>query len=269
MLRFRRKRVIKVREEVPRGVVRPTQTVARPVVTPTQARLILLAAVLIAVAWSAWWLYRSPWLTVQDVTVTGTANLSESEVRRAAGIDGRSSFGLDLRAAQERVKGLPGVRDAHVRLESRSHVSIAVEERIPWGSWQIGDVLTPIDTDGYVLDHPAPEGSPVIFEADPKGVINPGDRLDPGAVEVAARLAREAEKTLGMTVGRFIYRDDLGLVVVFVGGERGPIWATFGDSRDYEYKVASLYVLIEQAKEEDLGLKTVDLRFGDRLSFHN
>jgi hypothetical protein len=47
-----------------------------------------------------------------------------------------------------------------------------------------------------------------------------------------------------------------------------PVWAVFGDSRDYDYKVAALYVLLEQAERDGRSLNTVDLRFGDRLSFN-
>ena len=42
---------------------------------------------------------------------------------------------------------------------------------------------------------------------------------------------------------------------------------TFGDGRDYDYKVATLFVLFQRAKQDELALNVVDLRFGDRLSF--
>ena len=66
------------------------------------------------------------------------------------------------------------------------------------------------------------------------------------------------------------YRQAAGLTVVLSGGDvdGALIWATFGDSRDYDYKVAALYVLIEQAREADVKLTAVDLRFGSRLSFN-
>jgi hypothetical protein len=50
--------------------------------------------------------------------------------------------------------------------------------------------------------------------------------------------------------------------------EGKAVWVTFGDSRDYDYKIAALYNLLEQAKEQHLALNAVDLRFGDRLSFN-
>ena len=35
-----------------------------------------------------------------------------------------------------------------------------------------------------------------------------------------------------------------------------------------DYKVAALYTLLERAKQEEWKLSSVDLRFGDRLSFN-
>jgi hypothetical protein len=110
----------------------------------------------------------------------------------------------------------------------------------------------------------------VIVEVDPQGVLRPGDRLDAGAVELAARLLAESDTAFGRRVLGLFYRRSAGLTVVFSAQdiEGKPLWVTFGDSRDYEYKVATLYVLLEQARERQLPLNAVDLRFGERLSFN-
>jgi len=110
----------------------------------------------------------------------------------------------------------------------------------------------------------------VIIEVNPKRVLNAGDRIDPGAVELGARLVRESDAAFGRSVMALVYRQNAGLTAVLSGSDIDdhPLWVTFGDSRDYEYKVAALYVLIEQASEQDLTLNAVDLRFGDRLSFN-
>ncbi|MEX0750692.1 MAG: hypothetical protein WD359_07765, partial [Dehalococcoidia bacterium] len=101
-------------------------------------------------------------------------------------------------------------------------------------------------------------------------VLNKGDRIDRGAIQLAARIVDEAETAFGRRVLVLAYRQESGLTVALsstdINGK--PVWVTFGDSRDYDYKIASLYVLLEQAKERDLALNAVDLRFGDRLSFN-
>ena len=188
-----------------------------------------------------------------------------------AGLLDDSTFGLDLVGAEQRVEALPEVRDATVVKTDWNSVRITVEERVVWGSWQMNGVNVPIDIDGYVLDGPpAPEGSPVIVEVEPQRAIKAGDRLDAGAITLADRLLRESDTAFGRPVQALLYRQSAGLTVILgapdVDGT--ALWVTFGDSRDYDYKVAALYVLIQQARDADVALNVVDLRFGDRLSFN-
>jgi cell division protein FtsQ len=268
----RGKRVVKQqREEAPRGVLREEERAPRPWITPMQARFVVLAAVVSVFAAVGWWAYHSPYLTITDVTVGGATGIPADDVRQAAGIEGDSTFGLDLGAAEARIEAMPKVRNATVTKESWNSVRIVIEERVPWGSWQINGVNVPVDLDGYVLDGaPAPEGSPLIVEVEPKRALQPGDRLDAGAITLADRLLRESDEAFGRHVQALVYRQSAGLTVVLgapdVDGK--ALWVTFGDSRDYEYKVAALFVLMQQAQEQDLALNIVDLRFGDRLSFN-
>jgi hypothetical protein len=255
----------------PLGAKRRRAQPSAPVITPGQARLTMLALLLGALFAAAWWLYQSPYMTVHDVSVTGTSRFSEQEVRSVAAIDGHSAFRVDVRAAEARLEALPGVRAARIEKHGWTGATIAIEERSPWGSWQVNGVDVPIDIDGYVLDGmAAPDGAPVIVEVDPRRAMTAGDRMDPGAIQLAARLVEESERTFGRRVVALAYRQAAGLTVVLSGADvdGAAIWATFGDSRDYDYKVAALYVLIEQAREADVKLTAVDLRFGSRLSFN-
>lgn len=265
----RMKRVVKAKNPGPQGVLRREPPQPRIVITRTQARIAAATLMLAIVAMSAWWVYRSPWLTVEKVTVEGTIRLTPEQVRAAADLDGRSGLGLDVAGAQARVAALPNVRSATVTQRGWNSVGIQVVERVPWGSWQVNGVKVPIDVDGYVLDQPAPEGSPVIVEVDPQRVINTGDRLDSGAVDLAARLVKDADTAFGRNVIGLAWRQSAGVTAVLSGStvDDPPLWVTFGDSRDYDYKVAALYVLIEQARQSELAVRAVDLRFGDRLTF--
>ncbi len=153
--RARQKRVVKT-SEAPRGVWRDEPASPRfnyrP--TPKQARIALALAAFTMFAAMSWWAVHSPWLTVSHVTVTGANRLSPEEVRQAAGVDGKSIFTVDLQAARARVAALPNVRSATIAKRGRTGVSIDVEERTTWGSWQMGDAKIPIDIDGYVHDRP-------------------------------------------------------------------------------------------------------------------
>ena len=219
----------------------------------------------------AYWLSQSSYLTVHEVRVVGASQLSDAQVRATADIEGGMAFRVDAQAAEERLLALPQIRSAHVETHGWTSATITVEERVPWGSWQVNGVNVPIDIDGYVLEGvSAPEGSPIIVEVDPQRAIRAGDRLDTGAVQLAARLVAESERTLGRRVVVLAYRQSAGLTAVLSSVEiDGPnVWVTFGDSRDYDYKVAALYVLLEQARAAQIKLTSVDLRFGSRLSFN-
>jgi hypothetical protein len=265
----RSRRVVKTKDEAAVRGVRRNEPVG-PLFSPAKARLVLASAMLVAVAAAGWWLYQSPYLTVREPAVTGASQLTPEQVREAAGIDGDSVFALDLDAARVRVAALPKVRSVEIEKRGWTGVTIHIEERTPWGSWQMDGVNVAIDIDGYVLDGVAPEGSPVILEVEPQRVLNPGDRLDPGAIVLADKLVREADTAFGRRVLGLVYRQYAGLTAVLSAPdiEGKPMWVTFGDSRDYDYKIASLYVLMEQAEERNLALSAVDLRFGDRLSFN-
>jgi len=268
----RARRVVRAQDTAPRGVQR--RDLAPPPafrLTPRQARFALLGLMVAGICSAAVWAYRSPYLTVHEVNVVGASQLSADEVRAAAGIDGASAFTVDLEAARARVAALPKVRSATIEKHGWTGATITIEERVAWGSWQVGDARVPIDADGYVLDGvAAAEDAPVIVEAEPEGAINAGDRMDPGAVQLAARLVDESRTAFGRDVLALIYRRTAGLTVVLSGEDVDgkPVWVTFGDSRDYEFKVATLYVLLERVREDDLALSAIDLRFGDRLSFN-
>jgi hypothetical protein len=266
----RSRRVVKT-DEQPRGVQKREARVPSAIITPGQGRMLLFAMLLVGVFAAVWWFLQSSYTTLQDVRVTGISQLSEQQIRAAAAIDGASTFRVDLDAAERRLEELPKVHSATIEKHGWTGATITIEERAPWGSWQINGVNVPIDDEGYVLDGLAPPGgAPVIVEVDPQRAIKAGDRLDPGAIQLAARLVSESERAFGRGVVAFAYRQSAGLTVVLSGADidSPPVWATFGDSRDYEYKVAALFVLLERAENANLKLNSVDLRFGSRLSFN-
>ncbi len=266
----RRQRVVRRRDDAEtRGV--HTREAPVPVWRPTrkQARLAAAGAALVMLMSAAWWAYHSPWLTVSDVTVVGAASLTPQQVRDAAGVDGASLFGLDLGSAQARVAALAKVRKVTVKKHGFHGVEINLQERTAWGSWRINNSDVAIDDEGSALDGLPPKGSPVITEVNPLRPVKPGDRLDANAVQLAVRIAREAPSAFGRSVVALVYAHDHGLTAVLSGAtvDDTPVWVMFGDGQNYDYKVAALYVLFQRARQDELALNVVDLRFGDRLSF--
>ena len=77
-----------------------------------------------------------------------------------------------------------------------------------------------------------------------------------------AQLVEDARsRRLGVTVERFEFHHDRGLVVRVSGGPD----AVFGDSHNYDFKVAAWGALLDQLAEEAHDIQEIDLRFGRHL----
>ncbi len=214
-----------------------------------------------------WWLYRSPLLSVREVTVAGSEILSQDMIRSVAALDGQSLVRPDFEGARQRLLALPVVKDVQISRDWPSGARITVVERAPWGVWQVGGKRFVIDDEGVVLDLPVPAGAPVIVQTDAASPLAPGDRVDPGAVAVARQLVPTAERTLGRLLVGLEFSQTSGLQVMLAGGPDEPaLRAVFGDAQGYDFKVATLYTLLQQAEEEGRTLSRVDLRFGDRVA---
>jgi cell division septal protein FtsQ len=141
---------------------------------------------------------------------------------------------------------------------------VRLEERHPWGYWQVKEQPYVIDDQGVVLDDVRPdEGAPTIFELDSERRLVAGDRVDADAVSLSRQLIDESPRALKQNVTKLEYSEHFGLTVAFDGGLR----ATFGDSRDLDYKLGVLYVLLENGQEQSFMVHSVDLRFGESVSF--
>ena len=210
-----------------------------------------------------WWLYQSPLLTIHSVSVEGSGVLLPEVVRNIADLDGQSLFQTDFAAAEERLRAVPLIKDVDIGRDWPNGAHITIVERTPWGFWQAGQQRLVIDEEGVVLDLPAPEGAPLIVQKEPPAEpLSLGDRVDPGAVAVAGRLVSTAEQTLGRPVVALEYSQSGGLTAVLDGDLR----VLFGDAQGYEFKLAALSAILQQAGAEGKTLHRVDLRFGERVA---
>lgn len=216
-----------------------------------------------AVGLGGWWLYHSPMLTVQDVNVQGNVVLSNDVVRELSGLDGESLIRPDFGAAEERLLAQPIVKEAHVGRDWPNGASIEIVERSAWGVWQVGNDRFVIDSEGVVLNLPAPEGGPVIVQTDASlPAPDEGQRVEIGAVRVASRLVATAQQALGRPVVALEFSQARGLTAVLDGDLR----VAFGDAQGYDFKLAALFAVLQRAAEDGRSVKSVDLRFGDRVA---
>lgn len=241
-----------------------------PARRPTRGRLLrrirrlAFLALLAALAAGGWWLLQSPLLRIQEVTVEGTRLVDPEEVAAAAGLRGASILFPDTSGARGRIESESMVKSVSFERDWPRGMRIIVQERRPWGFWEARGQRHVIDEDGVVLDRVLPdEGAPVIRDLDATHSLQVGDRVDSDAVALARELVEAAPQRLGLAVTTVEYRDRDGLTVVFKDGLR----VTFGDGRDFDYKMAALKALLERNRQQGVEVRSVDLRFGERIAF--
>jgi hypothetical protein len=236
---------------------------------PPFRRIVVTLAVFAAIGGTVYgtgWLLVSDTLRVRDVTVVGAQITDPFAIARASGVGGDSLLTLDAGEAAARIAALEGVREATVHRDWPNGVIIDVIEEQAWGYWQTGEVRRLIAADGKVLGlarAPA-EGAPTIIEVGPPATA-PGPHLvepDRDTVQLVARLSNDGSfRHLRVTPTGFIFRRDRGLTVLV---EQGP-HAVFGDSHNYEFKVAAWGALLDRIEEQQIDANEIDLRFGGSL----
>lgn len=239
-----------------------------------RARRLALLALLAALGVGGWWLYQSPLLRIQEVTVEGTRLLDPQELLAVSGLrDGNILF-PDTDGARHRLESVPMVKSVAFERAWPRGMRVIVQERRPWGFWEAGDRRYIIDEDGFVLERVLPdEGAPVIRHLGTADSLEAGDRVDHDAVTLTRQLVEVAPQRLGLAVVAVEYHDQDGLTVVFsagggfASGEEGDLRVTFGDGQDLDYKMAALQALLERTRQQGVDVRTVDLRFGERIAF--
>ena len=228
-------------------------------------RLFLLAVSLPLVAVVTYAALRSPWLTVQDVRITGAPTLDSASLKELSGLTGRSMLDLPLEEARASLLAVPQVKSVDFSRDWLGRtVTLNVRERVPAAFWSVGGRDFVVDAEGYVLAAGAPSGpAPRIVEPDNNRVMGPGDRVHPDAIAFAQRIFEESPKFLNQSVKELEYRSGVGVTAVFSNGMR----VTFGDDRAYDYKVAVLSRLLEQLSAKKQIPRAVDLRFGERVTY--
>jgi cell division protein FtsQ len=179
-------------------------------------RVMVTLAGLLALAAAAWLIVQSPLLDVEHVGVSGTRDLTEADVRGAAGVAvGDALLLVDTGDVERRVEAVPGVVEAHVRRHLPDGVRISIVERPPvaWAR-RAPDRIALVDGSGRVVSNVAepPAGMPEltgVTRLPPAGgVIAPAtgasvlERI-PGALRVRTTgvLLAEGQATLRLDDG--------------------------------------------------------------------
>jgi hypothetical protein len=162
------------------------------------------------------------------------------------------------------VQSVPGVAGARVHRDWPRAVVVDLTEQQGWGYWQAAGVRTVIDERGRPLRiaRPPADGAPTGYELGAAAPLGAGQKADADAVAVVSRLSADGTfARLRLQPERFEYARTRGLTVRVAGGPT----AIFGDSRDYDYKVAAWAAILERVRAGTLRANEIDLRFGREL----
>ncbi|HEX5939549.1 MAG TPA: FtsQ-type POTRA domain-containing protein [Dehalococcoidia bacterium] len=206
-------------------------------------------------------LYNSSMFEVKDIDVTGQANLNRDVVVELSEAGGVNLFTVRLGKVEERLEQNPYIESATVTRDWPDGIDITIVERQPVGVWQVGSQSFLVDHEGFVLGalvgDPPRETLPIV--AIDAAVPTPGERIDADALALVPDLMTAVPRTTGERILSFEYSSVEGLTAITESGVR----IVFGDSKDYEYKLAALGGVFNEARGQALPFSVIDLRFGE------
>jgi cell division protein FtsQ len=240
-----------------------TTSMAPPAVESTArriARAVVLVAGALVVAFGARWLIYGDALRVHNVQLAGIQVADPLAISDAARVTNRTLLTVDRGKVAAAVAQVPGVKSAVVRRDWPHTIVIEVTEHQGWGYWETAGQRLLLDSDGLVLGFARqPAGpAPVIFDDSTATDAAP----DADAVRLVRRLLDGSSfSVLRVTPTGFEFRRDRGLTVHVASGPS----AIFGDSNNFDFKVATWGALLDKVESQHLAVTEIDLRFGKHV----
>ncbi len=224
--------------------------------------LLVFASLVLAIAalGAALAILNSPLLDISRVEVEGASVVSAASVKQLAGVKGQHVLLADLDAARQRIRALPMVKDVEISRDWPNGIKIVIVERAPWGRWRANNTVWAIDSDGIVLEGPAPSyDGPIVTQISALPAIAAGAQVDTTALRMADELHQRGAPLPLPAILAFEWSLVDGLVVVT---EHGRIVFGGADGLDFKYTVWEL--LEAEAQRRGQPLLFADLRFGLR-----
>jgi cell division septal protein FtsQ len=223
-------------------------------------KLALLTALIIGTGISA---YLSPVFRVQTTEIITSGQFDPAYLAELADLKGQSMFTARIAEADARLEAIPEIRDVKVERVWPQTVRITVEERVPWGYWQVGDISYVVDLDGVIISTGANIGAaPAVAQPDGDANLKPGAQVDASAIDAVVRLIETVPERFDSSIIYFEYNRAEGMNVAMDAGYSVII----GDSHDLDYKLSVWQAVEEELGRERLQGHTLDLRFGDKPS---
>lgn len=107
-------------------------------------------------------LLEAPWLRVEEIEISGLEKLDRFEVLNTMGVRrGESVLNLRMKPIVERIKTLPSIKTASVRLDSPGRIVAEIKEREPIALLRCGESTWLIDDEGILFAKAPDENLPL------------------------------------------------------------------------------------------------------------
>ena len=216
--------------------------------SPRVASLLLAICLLAILAH----LFLSDAYYVYEVTVRGNGLVSAEEVFQQTAMQGYSVFFVNPVHAEDRIRGLPDVREAEVRISLPNRMVIDLREREALVVWQTGEDRYGVDEDGLIVSLRSDVGPDITIVDLDSQPLQLGGQVDREAVN-----AVETYRSFLSGVSEFEYSREYGLSY---RNEYG--WRVYlGNGEGAELKVAILDALVQRLASQALIVECIDVRF--------
>jgi cell division septal protein FtsQ len=193
----------------------------------------------------------APWLRLEEIEISGADQVDRLDILNAMGLKrGQCTLDISTEQAAERLRKLPEIKEASVRIESHRRLVAEIVEREPAALVKCGDRVMQMDIDGILFSDTAPnknESLPLIT-----GLCDPGckkgDQIGARSLEVIRQLLAAVDNSKNWLSGTAINEcrwSESGFTLVL--GERAVPVDIGKDA--FEQKITKLRKVIKTLNE--------------------
>src|SRR5581483_6698523 len=251
-------------------------------------RLLGIFALTVALALGANFALTSSAFRIEQVNVAGTHNDALIHTIQSMGMQGQNIFLLNVAVLTERIEASPLVATATLSRQWPNQLLVTVAERVPVILWQTPQGIYSVDSQGVLiapLNETAGAGSlgtvvDVTGQHQGKaGVqLHPGMHLSQADIAFTRAIFDHLSQVTGVTGFKLEYDGTMyaGIASQPLGqGSRGAYrvespdgWVAYlggaNDANPLDNKLIELREILSLAKQQQLNLATIDLRYGLR-----
>lgn len=242
--------------------------------------LTLFALIVLAMVAGGFALF-SPSFRVGQVAVAGTSNPALVHTIQHIGMQGQNIFLIDITGFTSRVDALPLVASASIQKAWPDSLTVSVVERHPVLLWQTPRATYSVDSHGIVIGLASQTAATghlmTVVDARIKGVtqhVQPGTQLNATDIAFAQQVFAQLPAVAGVTAFTLHYDVAAGNQISGEGSfivESSQGWKAYlgsaDDTNSLDNRLVELQQILNTARQQQLNLATIDLRYGLRPVF--